>query len=80
MRAVTSLDLLERLGKTRLSRHFFARDFLYSEIGSFHAIPNLPGDVDLFWPRAAHFAPNSWTQWSKPLARSQCGRPIAARM
>jgi len=48
MRAVTSLDLLERLGKTRLSRHFFARDFLYSEIGSFHAIPNLPGDVDLF--------------------------------
>ncbi|WP_022704292.1 hypothetical protein [Pseudorhodobacter ferrugineus] len=48
MRAVTSLDLLERLGKTRLSRHFFARDFFYSEIGSFHAIPNLPVDVDLF--------------------------------
>lgn len=48
MRAVTSLNLLERLGKTRLSRHFFARDFLYSEIGSFHAIPNLPVNVDLF--------------------------------
>lgn len=48
MRAVTSLDLLEKLGKTRLSRHFFARDFLYSEIGNFHAIPNLPEDVDLF--------------------------------
>ena len=48
MRAVTSLDLLERLGKTRLSRHFFARDFLYSEIGNFHALPNLPQDIDLF--------------------------------
>jgi hypothetical protein len=45
---VTSLDLLESLGKTRLSRHFFARDFLYSEIGSFHVIPNLPVDRDLF--------------------------------
>ena len=42
MRGITSLDLLEKLGKTRLSRHFFARDFLYSEIGSFHAMPNLP--------------------------------------
>ncbi len=48
MRAVTSLDLLEKLGKTRLSRHFFARDFLYSEIGNFHVIPNLPEDTELF--------------------------------
>jgi len=48
MRTVTSLDLLERLGKTRLSRHFYARDFLYSEIGNFHRIPNLPVNPDLF--------------------------------
>jgi hypothetical protein len=48
MRAVSSLYLLENLGKTRLSRHFFARDFLYSEIGNFHAMPNLPDDPDLF--------------------------------
>lgn len=48
MRGITSLNLLERLGKTRLSRHFFARDFLYSEIGNFHAMQNLPEDVDLF--------------------------------
>lgn len=47
-RPVTSLDLLEKLGKTRLSKHFYARDFLYSEIGSFHAIPNLPVDRALF--------------------------------
>lgn len=31
----------------RLSKHFFMRDFLYSEIGNFHAIPNLPDDPDL---------------------------------
>ncbi|RUS58827.1 hypothetical protein EGN72_18065 [Pseudorhodobacter sp. E13] len=48
MRGITSLHLLERLGKTRLSRHFFARDFLYSEIGNFHAMQNLPEDVELF--------------------------------
>lgn len=48
MRAITSLHLLEKLGKTRLSPHFFARDFLYSEIGNFHAMQNLPEDTDLF--------------------------------
>jgi hypothetical protein len=47
MRAITSLSGLERLGRVRLSRHFFVRDFLYSEIGSFHGIPNLPDDPDL---------------------------------
>jgi hypothetical protein len=47
MRAITSLVGLEKLGRVRLSRHFFVRDFLYSEIGSFHGIPNLPDDADL---------------------------------
>jgi hypothetical protein len=47
MRAITSLAGLERLGRVRLSRHFFLRDFLYSEIGSFHGIPNLPENPDV---------------------------------
>jgi hypothetical protein len=47
MRGITSLAMLEKLGRVRLSRHFFMRDFLYSEIGNFHAIPNLPDDPDL---------------------------------
>ena len=38
---------LEELGRVRLSRHFFFRDFLQSEISSFHRIPNLPDDPDL---------------------------------
>ena len=38
---------LEALGRVRLSKYFYFRDFLYSEIGSFHRIPNIPDDPDL---------------------------------
>jgi hypothetical protein len=38
---------LETLGRVRLSRHFYMRDFLYSEIGNIHRIPNIPRDPDL---------------------------------
>jgi hypothetical protein len=38
---------LEELGRVRLSPNFFMRDFLYSEIAAFHAIPNIPDDPDL---------------------------------
>jgi hypothetical protein len=37
----------EALGRVRLSRSFFMRDFLYSEIGNIHGIANLPDDPDL---------------------------------
>ncbi|WP_093993670.1 hypothetical protein [Flavimaricola marinus] len=38
---------LEDLGRVRLSKHFFMRDFLHSEIGSLYGIPNIPTDPDL---------------------------------
>ncbi|QBF32783.1 hypothetical protein [Thalassococcus sp. S3] len=38
---------LETFGRVRLSKHFFMRDFLYSEIGSFHRVQNLPEIPDL---------------------------------
>ncbi|MEM6587298.1 MAG: hypothetical protein AAF641_02530 [Pseudomonadota bacterium] len=38
---------LETLGRVRLSKHFYMRDFLHSEIGSFHGIPNIPIEPDL---------------------------------
>ena len=38
---------LETLGRVRLSRHFFLRDFLYSEIGNFHARQNIPDNPEL---------------------------------
>ena len=38
---------LETLGRVRLGRYFFMRDFLYSEIANVHGIPNIPSDPDL---------------------------------
>lgn len=35
---------LEDLGRTRLSRHFFLRDFLYSEIAALNGLSNIPDD------------------------------------
>lgn len=42
-----SMRGLEALGRERLSRFFFMRDFLYSETANFHALPNIPSDPDL---------------------------------
>lgn len=47
MRRPRSYQGLEDLGRVRLSRHFFLRDFLYSEIAAFHGRQNIPGDPDL---------------------------------
>ena len=47
MRKPSSMDALENLGRVRLSPSFFMRDFLYSEISNFHAIPNIPDAPDL---------------------------------
>ena len=47
MRKPASMKALEKLGRVRLSEHFFMRDMLYSEIASFHGIPNIPDDPDL---------------------------------
>ncbi len=47
MRRPRSMWSLETLGRVRLSRHFFMRDFLYSEIGNIHGVPNIPENPDL---------------------------------
>ncbi|MEP3199281.1 MAG: hypothetical protein ABJO57_15495 [Lentilitoribacter sp.] len=47
MRKPASMWSLETLGRVRLSKHFYMRDFLYSEIGNFHEINNIPDDPDL---------------------------------
>ena len=41
------MKALEDLGRVRLSRSFFMRDFLHSEISQFYSIPNIPDDPDL---------------------------------
>ena len=42
-----SVRTLEKLGREQLSRHFFMRNFLYSEIGAFQGIRNVPEDPNL---------------------------------
>lgn len=47
MKTPKSISALEELGRVRLSKSFFFRDFLYSEISNFYGMPNLPENVDL---------------------------------
>jgi hypothetical protein len=47
MKKPTSVDALNNFGRVRLSKSFFMRDFLYSEIAAIHGIANVPDDPDL---------------------------------
>ncbi|MDC0886472.1 hypothetical protein OAS19_01590 [Altererythrobacter sp.] len=47
MRKPTSVSTLDKLGRVRLSKHFFMRDMLHSEIAQFHGLTNVPDDPDL---------------------------------
>ena len=47
MRKPTTVSGLEALGRVRLSRHFFMRDFLHSEIADLYGLRNIPDDPDL---------------------------------
>ena len=47
MRPPASVKTLEDLGRRKLSRSFFMREFLYSEISQIKGIPNTPMDPDL---------------------------------
>jgi len=44
MRKPETMRALEDLGRVRLSRHYFMRDMLYSEIANFYGIANIPDD------------------------------------
>jgi hypothetical protein len=47
MRQPQTVKSLEELGRVRLSRSFFMREFLYSEISQIEGTPNIPDDPDL---------------------------------
>lgn len=44
---INSVQDLTDLGRVQLSKHFFMREMLYSEVANFHGMPNLPEDPDL---------------------------------
>lgn len=47
MKQPTSVTMLDKLGRVRLSENFWMREFLYSEVANFHGIPNFPDDPEL---------------------------------
>ena len=63
MRKPRSMWSLENLGRIRLSKYFYMREFLYSEIGNFNRIENIPDDPDLAVERGRAFC----TQLLDPL-------------
>lgn len=42
-----SVASLDELGRVRLSRSFFMREFLYSDVANHHGMPNVPDDPEL---------------------------------
>ena len=66
MRKPASMWSLETLGRVRLSKYFYMREFLYSEIGNFHQIRNIPEDPDLAIERGRQLC----TQLLDPLAET----------
>ena len=47
MRKPKTVQGLTDLGRVRLSKSFFLRDFLYSDIAAIHGLSNIPDDPDL---------------------------------
>lgn len=47
MRKPTTVSSLTEFGRVRLSRTFFMRDFLFSDIAAVHGMNNVPDDPDL---------------------------------
>jgi hypothetical protein len=47
MRKPQTVEALEELGRIQLSKSFFMREFLYSEISQIESIPNIPDNPDL---------------------------------
>lgn len=47
MRKPASVSALTELGRVRLSKSFFMREMLYSEVAAVHGLNNIPDDPDL---------------------------------
>lgn len=45
--AIDSVSALTEFGRERLSKNFFMREMLYSEVGNLHGVPNIPENPEL---------------------------------
>ena len=57
MRPPTSVAALTKFGRVRLSKSFFMRDFLYSEIAAIHGLPALATQLEAAAPWSARHPP-----------------------
>lgn len=73
MRKPKSVKALEDLGRERLSKSFFMRDFLFSDIAAIHGLDNVPDEPDVAVAAGRHLC----EQLLEPL-QDQFGR-IAIR-
>lgn len=60
---INSVAALTKYGRERLSKNFFMREMLYSEVGNLHGVPNIPEDPEL----ALHAGRQLATQILEPL-------------
>jgi len=79
MRAPKTVRSAEALGRVRLSRSFFMRDFLYSEIAMFTASPTCLTIQTLRLPPEGACARICWSRFRRPLVVSQSVRLIVHR-
>lgn len=61
--AIDSVAALTEFGRERLSKNFFMREMLYSEVGNLHGVPNIPENPEL----ALHAGRQLATQVLEPL-------------
>jgi hypothetical protein len=47
VQAINSVEALEKFGRVRLSKSFFMRDFLFSDVAAVHGLLNVPQDPEL---------------------------------
>jgi len=60
VRTPQTVSALETLGRVRLSKSFFMRDFLYSEIANFHGKQNIPVNPDLAITNGTRLCEELW--------------------
>jgi len=60
MKSIKTFAQLEDFGRVRLSKNFFMREFLHSEISQIERVPNIPEnpDVPLFQINGEHLRPD----------------------
>jgi hypothetical protein len=72
VKTIKTVKALEEFGRVRLSKSFFMRDFLHSEISQIEGIPNIPEDPGLAIQAGTNLCEKVLEPIQKALGRIQC--------